>query len=191
MFEHLRAEEGLLEITRGTTKIFHLGQSIRPYNDISIRVFYRMCKQGSALVVGLMCPINANNFWKGLLKETCSIWQNPTTSNNVLIVPCPNSILFSGHIPWNLKSLRPPDVQTYGKGHFPLWLPSKGWYDSPRHPPDCLRFVQPCLFDHKFLLHSRYDRDRQMMHHFFEIIQHSISQRHIWGRCSTLRWQIH
>jgi hypothetical protein len=39
-----------------------------------------------------MCPINANNFWKGL-KDMPTVWQNPTTSNqNALIVPCPNSM---------------------------------------------------------------------------------------------------
>jgi hypothetical protein len=40
-----------------------------------------------------MRPINANNFWKDF-KETSTIRQHPTTSNkNVLIVPCPNSLL--------------------------------------------------------------------------------------------------
>jgi hypothetical protein len=39
-----------------------------------------------------MRPIDANNFWKGL-KEMSIIWQNPTTSTkNVLILPCPNSM---------------------------------------------------------------------------------------------------
>jgi hypothetical protein len=76
-----------------------------------------------------MRPIDANNFWKGL-KETSTIWKNPTTSyKNVLICPCPNSMPTFLGVFLEIRRILPPEVHSYGKGHFLLGLSWKGWLD--------------------------------------------------------------
>jgi hypothetical protein len=88
----LEHRKGFLKQPTEQPRSFIWGKASDHYHHISVRVLDRKCKQGSAFIVCLMRPIDANNFWK-CLKETYAIWQHPATCNkNVLVVPCSDCV---------------------------------------------------------------------------------------------------